>query len=140
MNRKGLGEEGGALALPRAVKLADRNGLFFFLLLALPPVSRGLASIYIFRFPLPRPGFGKRLNAAGRPAAALTPRRDRRCLQLPFFYPPRSVTPIIPSRGWRPEASRQEIFLPPRQRLHAPQWRRSVEEVFLTASLPFHLI
>lgn len=74
---------------------------FCFFLFALPPVSRGLASIYIFRFPLPRPGFGKWLNVAGRPAAALTPRRDRRCLQLPFFYPPRSVTPIIPSRGWR---------------------------------------
>lgn len=62
--------DGGRLSLSPAplnwrIVTADFS-FFSFFLFALPPVSLRLASIYIFRFPLPRPGFGKRLNTVGR--------------------------------------------------------------------------
>lgn len=82
MNSEGGGgvlENPLTLTLPNAIKLAHRN------VGCAPTDSLRLVSIYIFCFPLARPGFGKQLNITGWPAAALA--RTLLAISLaPFFF------------------------------------------------------
>lgn len=68
------------LTLPHSIKLAHRNAG------CAPTDSLRLVSIYIFCFPLARPGFGKQLNITGWPAVALAPKLLAISL-APFFSP-----------------------------------------------------
>lgn len=118
MNRKGLAEEGGALALPRAVKLADRNGLFFYyyyyyLRSRRFPAGSHLFTFSTFHFHAPA------LESGLMPPDGLLrlSRRDEIADVFSFLF----LSPLVcyadyPQQGveagWRPEASRQEIFLP----------------------------
>lgn len=78
---------------------------FFFLLFALPPVSRGLASIYIFRFTLPRPGFGKRLSRRDEIADVFS--------FLFFFIPPGLLRRLSPAGGGGPRLRVRKFSSPP---------------------------